>query len=172
METIRNRLHWLQCEHRRNKELGESGQLYGFDQTDIKAELGLRGNTIDSANPNSDCDDSKSDLEILEKHCGSECTKGRLRAKERIRRINAPFFADVNWLIYNHTDMLLSNRDGMEVEERGYHSHGPWKLGRRDLQAHQPRFSSKEGESQRKSRSNYFSPCYGGACSFKWCGLR
>jgi hypothetical protein len=26
--------------------------------------------------------------------------------------------------------MLLSNRDGMKVEERGHHSHGQWKLPR------------------------------------------
>jgi hypothetical protein len=74
--------------------------------------------------------------------------------------MDTPFLADVNWLIYNHTDMLLSNRDGMKVEERGYHSHGQWKFA--ETCKHQPRFSSKEGESQRKSRSNYFSPCCGG----------
>ena len=92
---------------------------------------------------------------------------------------NAPFLTDVIWLIYTtHTDMLLliSNRDGMKVEERGHHSHGhgQWKLGCQGLQVHRDQLRSnfKLGESQRKSRSNYFSPCCGGECSFRWCGLK
>ena len=58
----------------------------------------------------------------------------------------------------------------MKVEERGHHSHGQWKLG---LQVHvdQPRSKSELGESQRKSRSNYFSPCCGGECSFSSGGV-
>jgi hypothetical protein len=35
---MHNRLYWLQCGHRRGKELGESGQLYALDQTNLKAD--------------------------------------------------------------------------------------------------------------------------------------
>jgi hypothetical protein len=47
--------------------------------------------------------------------------------------------------------MLLSNRDGMKVKERGHHSHSEWKLDRQGLQLHrdQPRSNSELGESQR-----------------------
>jgi hypothetical protein len=59
----------------------------------------FEGYTIGSASRNSDCDDSKCDAQRLEQHCGSESPKSCKRENENENE-NAPFLADVNWLIY------------------------------------------------------------------------
>ena len=68
----------MQCKHRRGKELGESGRLYALDQTKKLTEFMSIYCTIGSANRNSECNDSKSDSEVVEQHGGGKGPKSRL----------------------------------------------------------------------------------------------
>ena len=82
----------MQCGHRRGKEPGESGQLYAFDQTNLKADRVYED--IPLVPPTEIATDNS---EILEQHGGSEGPKNRL-SKGESENENAPFLADVIWL--------------------------------------------------------------------------